>query len=285
MTSNESVSSKIELAPHIKNSRYGYSRSASGQDFLFLAGYEKCSEHYDLHRDSFPYLILELIISGSGRLTLPRKEVYLGPGDCFCWGLNTPCRLRTNPVDPLEKYFIAFGAGSHSRRLEGLPLYPGYSYKCDDLAIIEKWSRLILEECAAQDDDSPENVSALVNILLRKLAPYSENADASSRTDALVLKAIRTIENDFQTISSIQELAGKLQVTREHLCRSFKKAGRSSPYKTLTRRKMEHAFTQLKLTQLPIQDIALNLGFSDAFHFSRAFKNQYGHPPSQAREL
>ena len=44
------------------------------------------------------------------------------------------------------------------------------------------------------------------------------------------------------------------------------------------------ALELLIANELSIRDIAFACGFSDEKYFSRAFKNQYGYPPSQMKK-
>ena len=44
---------------------------------------------------------------------------------------------------------------------------------------------------------------------------------------------------------------------------------------------MNKALKLLIENKLSVREIALKCGFEDEKYFSRAFKNKYGHPPSQ----
>ena len=44
---------------------------------------------------------------------------------------------------------------------------------------------------------------------------------------------------------------------------------------------MTKATELLKLTQLPIKEVGIAIGYENQFHFSRAFKKIYGVSPSQ----
>jgi transcriptional regulator GlxA family with amidase domain len=56
-----------------------------------------------------------------------------------------------------------------------------------------------------------------------------------------------------------------------------------SPGRAYSRLRMERARTLLIQSKSPMIEVALDVGFESASHFSRAFKRLYGRTPSQIR--
>ncbi|MDQ8197898.1 AraC family transcriptional regulator [Pelagicoccus enzymogenes] len=275
---------RIEFAPHVHNARYSCPGDQSKHtDFQYIAGYEECDGHYHVARNSYPYLTLEMVIEGSGRLRINESEHLVGAGFCFCGGPGVDYEFTSSPDSNLTKYFLVFGESQSGKSAPKKFLYPGFTMPYVLVEDLVKWNEIIIAEGASQAPDAIENISALIGILVRKIAPDASGKAKQKTTDSLVIKALALIERNFKELSSLQEIADTLSVSSEHLCRVFKSSDRASPYRILIRRKMEHAYAQLKMTQLPIQEIAYSLGFTDSFHFSRAFKKRYGMPPSQVR--
>ncbi len=284
MSFEQAPTDRIEIASHVRNARYASSSiEENPNEFLYISGYEECGPLYDLRRQTFPYLTLEMIVRGGGKLVLNERKFDIHPGFCFCTGPDISFHLQSSKTRPLTKYFIAFGHEVASSDIRSNRLYPGFVYTDANPAMLEKWNELILEEGISQSAESAKNVMSLVHVLVRKIRPSSSLPSKPQSANALVERVLREIETNFRELGSLQEIADRLGVTSEHLCRIFKTNDKISPYKILSRRKMEHAYAQLKMTGTPIQEIAYSLGFTDAFHFSRAFKKQYGYPPSVAR--
>ncbi|MBK1879377.1 AraC family transcriptional regulator [Pelagicoccus mobilis] len=284
MPSSKFPVGKVEIAPHVHNARYACPAENFQRDaFQYIAGYEECDGQYEIARKSYPYLILEMIISGKGKLRINDKEYEVSSGFCFCGGPEVEYEFRSSSRQPISKYFVVFGKIQASSFAPQKRLYPGFTTRYALPEEMKRWCELIIAEGSSQEADALENISALIGILVRKIAPDARGKTARQHTDALVIKALGVIERDFKTIGTLQELADSLSVSREHLCRVFKSNDKAPPYRILIRRKMEHAYAQLKMTQTPIQEIAYDLGFTDSFHFSRAFKKRYGIPPSAAR--
>lgn len=248
-----------------------------------MGGFERCDRDFAVFRQTFPYLTIEMITAGRGILELGETKTEAVPGLCFCSGPNVRFKLVTSASEPLQKFFVVFGHDAFPQKNRPDALYPGCIYRGTEPSVLSKWGDLILEEGISQSSAAAANVHSLIEILIRKISDVAEESLPAQGTDALVARALRHIDSDFQTIRSAQELAERLNVSPEHLCRAFRRSEHASPYQILTRRKMAHAYTLLKLSPFTIQEIADSVGFNDAFHFSRAFKKQYGQPPSQIR--
>lgn len=63
--------------------------------------------------------------------------------------------------------------------------------------------------------------------------------------------------------------------------RDFKKLFNTTPQKWITRKRLELAYYQITEKKKKPIDVYLEVGFEDLSHFSFAFKNQYGVPPTQ----
>jgi len=81
----------------------------------------------------------------------------------------------------------------------------------------------------------------------------------------------------------LQEIAQECGVSEAYLCRLFQRYDRQTPYQFLTRLKMNRAAKLLEDPGRLVKQIAAELSFRDAFHFSRAFKKAFGSAPSAWR--
>ena len=83
----------------------------------------------------------------------------------------------------------------------------------------------------------------------------------------------------------MDQVARECRVDPAYLCRLFRRYAHQSPYQFLLRLKMNLAAEQLQNPELLIKQVASQLGFSDPFHFSRAFKKIFGLSPEDFRRL
>jgi AraC-like DNA-binding protein len=82
---------------------------------------------------------------------------------------------------------------------------------------------------------------------------------------------------------SLNQLADTLRLTTWELTRAFKKTTGLAPYSFLSNVRIERAKELLKDSNLPIAQIALEVGFSSQSHLNSAFKKFQGCTPGQFR--
>ena len=106
----------------------------------------------------------------------------------------------------------------------------------------------------------------------------------SKMSDYYIKEAINFIEQNFQNDISIEDVAAVCGINRSYLGRIFRTSTGRSPQEFLIHYRMTKAAELLKLTTLSIGDIGSAVGYENALHFSRAFKNVYGVSPRTWRE-
>ena len=104
----------------------------------------------------------------------------------------------------------------------------------------------------------------------------------SSRRLKLVLEYI---EDTLGQPIKLRELAALAGISARHFERAFRQSTGSSPHAYVMDRRL-HRARDLLITrpELPIDQIALRLGFSSSSHFSSAFRRQIGLTPTDFRK-
>lgn len=111
-------------------------------------------------------------------------------------------------------------------------------------------------------------------------------AEPARRPDAahrLAARYARLLERDFHSGMSIADFAAALNVTPTHLTRACKATCGRPAHALLQDRVLFEARRLLAETQVPVKDIARQLGFSSPAYFTRAFQANVGETPSSFR--
>ncbi|MDW8343010.1 MAG: helix-turn-helix domain-containing protein [Verrucomicrobiae bacterium] len=82
---------------------------------------------------------------------------------------------------------------------------------------------------------------------------------------------------------TLDALAARACVTRQHLCRLFRQHLQLGPMETLRLMRAQSAATLLGRTTMSVKEIAEATGFANPFHLSRVFRQTYGLSPQQYR--
>lgn len=130
---------------------------------------------------------------------------------------------------------------------------------------------------------SEEEILNTIENCLSKKNFISSCAVPSVRTESLmkqysendaVDKVRRYIEENFHCQISLSELAEMVHFSSPYLSRLFHQTTGFTVKAYLTKQRLENAKYLLKHTELPIQEIAANCGFSSTSHFNRVFRQQ-----------
>ena len=83
---------------------------------------------------------------------------------------------------------------------------------------------------------------------------------------------------------SVQQLSEQMAMDRSVLYRRMQVLNLDTPANYIKRIRMEVAARLLRETDLPINEIAMRTGFSNAKYFSVTFKQEFGKSPKDYRE-
>lgn len=83
---------------------------------------------------------------------------------------------------------------------------------------------------------------------------------------------------------SVESLASACNISVSALERRFRKHLKKTPHQYITEVRLDNARQMLLETEKPIGTVALETGFADHSHFTRAFVRYFGITPSKARK-
>lgn len=249
---------------------------------VLSGGVEHCSADYAIHRSSFPLLGLEFVAGGSGTLILRSKSCRLVPGTVFTYGPGVPHHITTDPLKPLVKYFVDFKGSAARRLLRSIPLSPGMAAQTSAPAEVMPIFDELIRNGTRNTSQSDSICNCLLEALLHKLLethmPIGSVETAAFET---YQRCKRELEQHALRLRSLHQLAESCGVDEAYLCRLFRRFGHESPYQRLLRLKMSHAASRMQVPGTLVKEVADELGFSDAYHFSRAFKTVFGVSPKR----
>ncbi|MBL8347069.1 MAG: helix-turn-helix transcriptional regulator [Rubrivivax sp.] len=113
----------------------------------------------------------------------------------------------------------------------------------------------------------------------RRAAP----ADASGRRLRHVRQAVELIAAQPQARWTLDELAGRANISVSHLAHSFRAELGLSVYDHVLRSRLALALDAVLDSNAGLTDIALAAGFSSHSHFTARFRALFGHTPAQLR--
>jgi AraC-like DNA-binding protein len=247
---------------------------------VVMGGVELCHAGYVNQRDGFPFLCVELVASGAGRLTLEGQSYKLTPGTIFVYGPDIPHEIRHAGTAKMAKFFATFTGSAADTLLRANGMRAGSVHRARNMErVVAAFENLIANGCA----EGPHcreicalSLKALLLVLADNVIPYDA---ATSKALATFQLARDSIDEDFLALHDLQAIAMRCHLDASYLCRLFQRFARTTPYKYLLRVKMHHAAEMLRSERLLVKELAARLGYGDPYQFSRIFKSVHGLSP------
>jgi len=126
-------------------------------------------------------------------------------------------------------------------------------------------------------------IIALAASVLARLAGLLGRRHVPRSDDDGVVALAAAMANELTRAWTLAELARRADMTREHLCRRFRRVHGASPLAWLTMRRAERAAVLLLTTDAPVAAIGRQVGWDDANYCARRFKAAFGVNPAAYR--
>ena len=129
-----------------------------------------------------------------------------------------------------------------------------------------------------------QNLDRILLILEAFLYDVGEIYPKRELKNAMIAQSIRYIQKHYADNISVQFLAEKTHLSKNHFTRLFFKETGMTPYQYIKSYRLDIAASMLK-TGISISEIAENCGFLSSSAFSSSFKKQYGCAPREFVEI
>ena len=100
-----------------------------------------------------------------------------------------------------------------------------------------------------------------------------------------LIRVAQLMEENIEKPLSLETIAKSTGLSRRQIERLFKKDLKCVPKRYYLEIRLRRARELLLQTAMPIMDITAACGFQSPPHFSKCYRNQFGHPPSAERKL
>lgn len=257
------------------------SRPTTGLE-VSCGGMEKCAPDYRLKRSAFDYVGIEYVVAGRARVWIGEQEFELRPGSLFGYTPDTTLVIENSGVYPLTKCFVDLHGDRAHRLFRESPLGKLRVLDFAGVRWIEETFRQMLKFGERGGQKAERSCELLAELLLLQLEESQREQGGGESTGYLSYQRCREVmERDFTELRSIADLAERVSLDQAYISRLFRKHANEAPYRMLVRLKMNWAARLMMRENLPVKAAAIEVGFEDAAHFSRVFKQTFGVSPAQ----
>lgn len=236
--------------------------------------------NYYMSRKRSETYTLEFVVKGKGHIIIDNVKYTVGPDDVYLLRVGTSHTYYANKNNPYQKIWINFNSDIFTTALKQMELENEVVFhapECkEDFNILLSLGNLSTNNSSICYEVSSVVFKILFTIAQRNNEKIIKN-DLPSRIRNELNKAI-------YHHTKIEEIADKVQISRQHLTREFKKAYNISPYQYLLEEKIKVSKKMLRYSNASIEAISEALGFINAAYFSYIFKKKTGISPLKYRK-
>lgn len=216
-------------------------------------------------------------IAGAGHLAKAGDLMVIPAGEAHAYG--------SDPDQPWTLHWF-HAMGTHLPRLLAL-LGVTRESPIVRLGRAPELESLFVEVREALEDDYSEQqllyaaqaLTHLFGVMIRLRARGHGEPQATQR----VLATVQHMKKQLGTLRSVAELAALAGLSPSHYSELFRRCTGHAPKEYWMRLRIHRAAQLLDTTDLPVHVIALEVGFSDPLHFSRAFRRVHELSPRKYR--
>lgn len=210
---------------------------------------------------------------GSGRIDTPEKTVYPRRYELVIYPPDLPHVEMSHDCDVESWYCVGV-------QVKATPPVGSHRVLTDRSGELGWLMERIVKETAGRKTSPLGN--AYLHVLLHVIERDWEQGVAVLHDPVEVV--IHYLHTHYHHAVTLESLADVAQLSVSRLAHSFRERMAVSPMRYLRRLRIEKAKMMLQISQQPISEIALCVGFSDIFHFSRTFKQVVGYAPTAYRD-
>ncbi|WP_413283202.1 helix-turn-helix domain-containing protein [Vibrio sp. MA40-2] len=262
------------------------------------------------HYQDFPshchdFSELFIVVKGTATHTVADHRYPLSQGDVFV--INGQVEHGFTNVDELVLINLMFESHLPLFENSSLKLLPGYqalftieplarqqadytaklNLNSNQYAEVERIVQTIDDEYSNGQTGFETMLTATLQQLVITLARFYQGDNVQMNSSTMILsRALVYLEEHFRRDDlRTEQIANASYVSTRQLERLFRLYLQTTPNKYIKDKRLNYAYQQLVSdSELTIQQIADQAGYSDSNYFSKCFKAQFGQNPSQYRK-
>ena len=240
------------------------------------------------HEKTVPFAIIAMPTRGRYEITCDGETIIAGTGEAFMTRPGRPMRIVHHAPrgGEMASHWLHLGvtldSTTEAMSLLDCPLKLPRSQTREPHRIASQMAKLL------QGAYSPAAVARWQR-LVWELVDWAFTTflirTKPSPEPAALTPVIAHLRSRLAFPVTVAEMAAIAGISESHLHHTFKRLTGHGPMEHLKVLRLNEAARRLVSTDQSVGDIALDVGFANAFHFSREFKRKFDAPPSAYRAI
>ncbi len=257
---------------------------------LVYAGTLDKSKGWQENPHSHNFCEIIFITQGSGWITIGDVSREVKSGDVIIYNAGLDHAEESSSHEPMELYFMALDHLQITNLPKNHFLPPDYDIiypvgKFFD--IVSSIFRLIITELSGKDQFYSEIAQglsrSLVMYLFRIVNEYEKDTTPLLQRNKNIDSALQFIHENYRQELTLEEIAANCYLNKYYFSHLFTAHMGMSVGKYILNLRLQEAQRLLRESDMPVSDIAEQIGFNDMSYFCRAFKREMAMTPLQYR--
>ena len=252
---------------------------------LYIGADQVCSPRYSWNagrHSRTDKTVFQYTLAGQGCLEYGGEKYDVGDGKAFIYNINTPESRYFFPPEAKTPWRFVFCVFTNlMEEVAEINFRHGPIYEFgNDSPIVQRLMSL-LESSHGMMTRPSQNLAFCYEILAEMCRQSERTADDK---EAALVRFLQTLiyEMRFRGFS-LDDIAKKANVSREHICHALKRNLNLTPGQLHARMQIEVICERLANQDVPLKEIAFDFGFTDVSYFCKHFRRHVGITPSQFR--
>ena len=243
-----------------------------------FAGHQACEPSHDHGPSKRDHYIIHFVVKGKGTLQIHNKTYTVEAGQGFLIHPYDVTYYKADKDNPWEYYWIAWSGEFAENILNDIIFLKDQAvFKLNHPEKIPKHFEDIFD--IYENNYNPYSLLGMFYLLL------SNFAGNMIREDQILTQATSYIHSNYGSITSVNQIADYVFLSRSQLYRIFMKQLNQSPQEYLIDYRILRAQEFLESGVLSVEDIGKKCGFNSTTHFSNTFKKKTERTPSSYRRM
>lgn len=267
---------------------FGFQCDETKKNLLYVqeAGYKKKHDVQKYHHNKLKSFLIFVVTEGNGSIYYDGVQKKLRAGDIAFVDCSKTYFHQSSKDEPWEYTWLHFygkGAGYYYKSITdsvGFIIHPA------DIMPFVKSIYDIIQIYSSSESVLKTDISAsakIINILNDFWEYGSEDGRVNDNTETKIIEIHDYIMDNYMKKISLDMLEEKFYLSRFHMSREYKKRYGITIIQYLTSLRVSKAKLDLRFTNMSIEEIAVECGFSNASYFGKIFRKYESMTPSEYR--
>ncbi|MDQ0637651.1 AraC family transcriptional regulator of arabinose operon [Pedobacter sp. W3I1] len=248
-----------------------------------LGYYRKALNHYAQRNNGAEQHILIYCVEGMGTVEFLGTVYHIEAGNFIIVPKKTPHTYQADPILPWTIYWFHFSGSGADQLVASSQHYKAYAGFSEERNLLFDMIYNRLERGFSRENIIYANLSFhhyIAEIIYTDKLPNNDKIMEPDKVE----EAIDFMRNNLEKALTLKEIALAVYLSPSYLSAIFKKKTGTSPIDYFNQLKIQKTTQYLLFTNLRINEIALKIGISDPYYFSRLFSSVMGISPKQYRD-